>query len=129
MEHIELYDKTLRDGAQSEGISFSVSDKLKIAEKLDELVIHFIEGGRPGANPKDMEFFKKVKALKFKKSKSVAFGSTRRAHSIAPCRRCGSAAHPAFQHPAPIPDTPSHPRPWWSSQKGQSNVRRPCSYP
>ena len=83
MSKIELYDTTLRDGAQSEGISFSVSDKLKIAEKLDELGIHFIEGGWPGTNPKDMEFFKRVKALKFKRSKIVAFGSTRHANSKA----------------------------------------------
>ena len=81
MAKIELYDTTLRDGAQSEGISFSVNDKLKISEKLDELGIHFIEGGWPGANPKDMEFFKKIRALKLKKSKIVAFGSTRHANS------------------------------------------------
>ena len=83
MAKIELYDTTLRDGAQSEGISFSVSDKLKIAGKLDELGIHFIEGGWPGANPKDMEFFKSVKALKFKRAHIVAFGSTRHANSKA----------------------------------------------
>ena len=81
MSKIELYDTTLRDGAQSEGISFSVSDKLKISEKLDELGIHFIEGGWPGANPKDMEFFSKVKTLKLKNSRIVAFGSTRHANS------------------------------------------------
>lgn len=79
MERIELYDTTLRDGAQSEGISFSVADKLKICEKLDELGIHFIEGGWPGANSKDAEFFKKAVALRLKNSKMVAFGSTRRA--------------------------------------------------
>lgn len=83
MTKIELYDTTLRDGAQSEGISFSVSDKLKISEKLDELGIHFIEGGWPGTNPKDMEFFSKVKGLKFKRSKIVAFGSTRHSSSSA----------------------------------------------
>src|SRR3989338_3004861 len=83
MEKTELYDTTLRDGAQSEGISFSVSDKLKICEKLDELGIHFIEGGWPGANPKDMNFYKKAKALKLKNSELVAFGSTRHAHSLA----------------------------------------------
>ncbi len=77
---IELYDTTLRDGAQSEGVSFSVSDKLKICEKIDELGIHFIEGGWPGANPKDMAFFRKAKRLKLKNSQIVAFGSTRRAH-------------------------------------------------
>ena len=83
MTKIELYDTTLRDGAQSEGISFSVSDKLKICEKLDELGVHFIEGGWPGANPKDMSFFKAAKSLKLKKSKLVAFGSTRHARSKA----------------------------------------------
>ncbi|MCM8790353.1 MAG: citramalate synthase [Candidatus Omnitrophica bacterium] len=75
----ELYDTTLRDGAQSEGISFSVSDKLKICGKLDSLGIHFIEGGWPGANPKDMEFFRKAKNLRLENSKLVAFGSTRHA--------------------------------------------------
>lgn len=76
MQSIELYDTTLRDGAQSEGISFSVSDKLKICEKLDSVGIHFIEGGWPGANPKDMSFFRKAKDLRLKNSKLVAFGST-----------------------------------------------------
>lgn len=83
MSKIELYDTTLRDGAQSEGISFSVSDKLKICEKLDLLGVHFIEGGWPGANPKDMEFFKKAKVLKLKNSSLVAFGSTCRAKTKA----------------------------------------------
>jgi 2-isopropylmalate synthase len=83
MLKIELYDTTLRDGAQSEGISFSVADKLKICEKLDAVGIHFIEGGWPGANPKDMEFFKKVRSLKLKNSNVVAFGSTRRARAAA----------------------------------------------
>jgi len=77
MQKIELYDTTLRDGAQAEGVSFSVNDKLRIAEKLDEIDIHYIEGGWPGANPKDITFFKKVSKLKLKNSKIVAFGSTR----------------------------------------------------
>jgi len=81
MAMIELYDTTLRDGAQSEGISFSVEDKLKICQKLDQLGIHFIEGGWPGANPKDMVFFRKAKALKLRRSKLVAFGSTQHATS------------------------------------------------
>lgn len=76
MARIELYDTTLRDGAQSEGISFSVNDKLKICEKLDSVGVHFIEGGWPGANPKDMEFFKKAVRLKLKNSHLTAFGST-----------------------------------------------------
>ena len=75
---VELYDTTLRDGAQTQGISFSVSDKIRIAEKLDELGMHYIEGGWPGANPKDVDFFKKAKKLKLKNSKLAAFGSTRR---------------------------------------------------
>ncbi|WP_297213851.1 MULTISPECIES: citramalate synthase [Thermodesulfovibrio] len=75
---IEIYDTTLRDGAQAEDISFSLEDKLKITEKLDELGVHYIEGGWPGSNPKDAEFFKKVKKLNLKNSKIVAFGSTHR---------------------------------------------------
>ena len=78
MKKVELYDTTLRDGAQQEGISFTVSDKLKIAQKLDELGINYIEGGWPGANPKDTEFFAKAMSLKLKNSLLVAFGSTRR---------------------------------------------------
>lgn len=77
---IYIYDTTLRDGAQTEGISFSVKDKMRVARKLDELGVDFIEGGWPGSNPKDNEFFKEaVKGLKLKKAKLVAFGSTRRA--------------------------------------------------
>ncbi|HDP69257.1 MAG TPA: citramalate synthase, partial [Actinobacteria bacterium] len=75
---VKLYDTTLRDGAQREGLSLSVEDKLKITAKLDELGIHYIEGGWPGSNPKDVEYFKQVKKLKLKNSKVVAFGSTRR---------------------------------------------------
>lgn len=75
---IILYDTTLRDGAQTEGISLSVSDKLRITRKLDEFGIHFIEGGWPGSNPKDANFFKAVKRLRLKNSRVVAFGSTRR---------------------------------------------------
>jgi len=76
MVQVQLYDTILRDGAQQEGISFSVADKLKIVQKLDELGIHFIEGGWPGANPKDTEFFIKAKGLNLKNSVLVAFGST-----------------------------------------------------
>lgn len=78
---VQLYDTTLRDGAQREGISFSVVDKLHIAQKLDEMGIHFIEGGWPGSNPKDIEFFSRAKKLKLKNAQMVAFGSTRRANS------------------------------------------------
>ena len=80
MKKVHIYDTTLRDGAQFEGISFSVKDKLRISRKLDELGVDFIEGGWPGANPKDNEFFAvAAKELKLKKSKLTAFGSTRRA--------------------------------------------------
>ena len=79
MPQIQLYDTTLRDGAQQKGISFSVSDKLKIARKLDELGIHFIEGGWPGSNPKDAEFFIKAQDLALSNAILVAFGSTRKA--------------------------------------------------
>jgi len=75
---LQLYDTTLRDGAQMEGISLSVEDKLRIARKLDELGVHFIEGGWPGANPKDVEFFQRAPDLRLR-AKLVAFGSTRRA--------------------------------------------------
>ncbi len=76
---IELYDTTLRDGTQMEGISLSVEDKLKIASKLDELGVHYIEGGWPGSNPKDAEFFVRASGLALKSAKLAAFGATRRA--------------------------------------------------
>jgi len=75
---IQLYDTTLRDGSQKEGISFSAVDKIEIARKLDNLGIQFIEGGWPGSNPKDAEFFQKAKSLKLKNANLVVFGSTRR---------------------------------------------------
>jgi 2-isopropylmalate synthase len=76
---VELYDTTLRDGTQMEGISLSVEDKLKIARKLDELGVHYIEGGYPGSNPKDIEFFKRASKLELKNARLAAFGSTRKA--------------------------------------------------
>ena len=76
---VKLYDTTLRDGTQGEGVSLSVQDKLRICGRLDEMGIHYIEGGFPGSNPKDIEFFKEVKRLKLKTAKVAAFGSTRRA--------------------------------------------------
>jgi 2-isopropylmalate synthase len=75
---VEIYDTTLRDGSQGEGINFSVMDKLRIAEKLDSFGIHYIEGGWPGSNPKDIEFFAEAKRRKFKYARLAAFGSTRR---------------------------------------------------
>ncbi len=78
-EKILIYDTTLRDGTQGEEVNFSVDDKLAIAKKLDDLGIDYIEGGWPGSNPKDKEFFERAKNLSLKHAKIVAFGSTLRA--------------------------------------------------
>ncbi len=80
---INIFDSTLRDGAQAEGISFLVGDKIKIAKALDELGVDFIEAGNPGSNQKDLDFFKEAQNIEFKHSKLVAFGSTRRCNSNA----------------------------------------------
>ncbi|MFN7253063.1 MAG: citramalate synthase [Anaerobacillus sp.] len=77
-EQVFLYDTTLRDGTQGEGVSLSVDDKLKIVKKLDQLGVHYIEGGWPGSNPKDMEFFERVQKLELSHSRITAFGSTRK---------------------------------------------------
>lgn len=77
---VELYDTTLRDGAQYEGISLSVEDKVAIAKRLDQLGVHYIEGGWPGSNPKDAEFFEIAKTMRFENATLAAFGSTRRAN-------------------------------------------------
>lgn len=79
---IDIFDSTLRDGAQAEGISFSVEDKIKIVRALDSLGIRYIEAGNPGSNPKDLEFFEEVKKMDLKNSEIVAFGSTRRCGTI-----------------------------------------------
>ena len=81
MQQIFLYDTTLRDGTQGEDVSFSVEDKLRIAQRLDGFGIHYIEGGWPGSNPKDLEFFRRAKDLRLAHAKLAAFGSTRRAQS------------------------------------------------
>ncbi|MCL2276975.1 MAG: citramalate synthase [Treponema sp.] len=78
MTDIEILDTTLRDGAQGEGINFSLRDKIAVAEALDELGVTWIEAGNPGSNPKDMEFFKIFSSLKLKNAKICAFGSTRK---------------------------------------------------
>ncbi len=78
-DKIFIYDTTLRDGTQGEDVSFSVDDKLAIAKKLDELGVDYIEGGWPGSNPKDRDFFERAKDLKLNNAKIVAFGSTLRA--------------------------------------------------
>ena len=75
---VEMYDTTLRDGSQGEGINFSVLDKLRIAERLDAFGIHYIEGGWPGSNPKDIEFFAEARKKRLKHARLAAFGSTRR---------------------------------------------------
>ena len=81
MAAIELYDTTLRDGAQMEGISPSVDDKLAIAERLDASGFHYIEGGYAGANPKDDEFFRRARGLRLRNAILASFGNTRRADS------------------------------------------------
>ena len=75
---IEILDTTLRDGAQTEGISFSCEDKIRIARRLDDFGIGLVEAGWPGSNPKDVEFFTKAKSIPWKNTKMVAFGATRR---------------------------------------------------
>ena len=79
VKRVSVLDTTLRDGAQREGISFSVKDKLRIAQKLDELGVAYIEGGWPGSNPKDTEFFARARDMSFRYARLAAFGSTRRA--------------------------------------------------
>ena len=83
---VEIYDTTLRDGSQGEGINFSVMDKLRIAEKLDAFGIHYIEGGWPGSNPKDIEFFAEARRRKFAMS-STNCESSRNCASDFPGRR------------------------------------------
>lgn len=75
---VTVYDTTLRDGTQGTGISFSVQDKLRVAERLDDFGVHYIEGGWPGSNPKDAEFFAEAAKRKWRQAKLVAFGMTRR---------------------------------------------------
>ncbi len=76
---IEIYDTTLRDGSQGEGITLSVEDKVRIARRLDDFGMDFIEGGWPGSNPKDEEFFERMKSVPLKRARLASFGSTRRA--------------------------------------------------
>ena len=80
MNKLELYDTTLRDGTQQQGISLSVEDKIAITKKLDDLGVDFIEGGYAGANPKDDEYFKKISEIKLENAKIAAFGNTRKAN-------------------------------------------------
>src|SRR5919198_3764791 len=78
MARIHIYDTTLRDGSQGEGVNFSLQDKLLITQRLDELGVDFIEGGYPLSNPKDFEYFQEVRKLPLKHARVAAFGMTRR---------------------------------------------------
>jgi 2-isopropylmalate synthase len=75
---VKIYDTTLRDGAQGEGVNFSMEDKVRIARRLDQFGVHYIEGGWPGSNPKDVRFFQQMQGVTLKNAKLAAFGSTRR---------------------------------------------------
>ncbi len=77
-KNIIVYDSTLRDGAQAQGVSFTVEDKIKIVQKLDDLGVSYIEAGNPGSNPKDLAFFERITSLTLKQAKIIAFGSTRK---------------------------------------------------
>ncbi|MCL6444890.1 MAG: citramalate synthase, partial [Alicyclobacillus sp.] len=79
-QRVYIYDTTLRDGAQGEGVSFTIADKLEMVRRLDAFGIDYIEGGWPGSNEKDLEFFERLKSVPLKHSKVVAFTSTRRKH-------------------------------------------------
>src|SRR4051795_4251736 len=83
MTRIQIYDTTLRDGSQGEGINFSLHDKLLLTRRLDELGVDSIEGGYPLSNPKDFEYFQDVRKLPLKHAKVVAFGMTRRKNADA----------------------------------------------
>ena len=76
-EKIVLFDTTLRDGGQTRGVHFSVEDKIKLTMELDELGIEYIEGGWPGSNPKDIQFFDEMKKISLKSAKLTSFSSTR----------------------------------------------------
>ena len=88
MSRVSIYDTTLRDGSQGEGVNFSLQDKLLLTRKLDELGIDFIEGGYPLSNPKDFEYFQAVRELTLKHAKVVAFGMTRRKNAPAETDTC-----------------------------------------
>ena len=74
--HIKIYDTTLRDGTQGEGVSFSMEDKVRIATRLDALGVHYIEGGWPGSNPKDLRFFRRMQDVTLKHARLAAFSMT-----------------------------------------------------
>jgi 2-isopropylmalate synthase len=78
MKDVLIYDTTLRDGCQAEDISFTLEDKLRITEKLEELGVDYIEGGYPGSNSRDADYFKEVRKLHLKNAKIASFGTTRK---------------------------------------------------
>src|SRR5262245_41184380 len=80
---IKIYDTTLRDGTQGEGVSFSMEDKVRLASRLDALGVHYIEGGWPGSNPKDLRFFRRMQDVTLKHARLAAFSMTRRAGGTA----------------------------------------------
>jgi len=80
---VKVFDTTLRDGTQGEGVNFSMEDKVRIAKRLDDFGVHYIEGGWPGSNPKDVRFFEHMQGVTLKTSKLAAFGSTRRPNTPA----------------------------------------------
>lgn len=80
-QNVLIYDTTLRDGSQAEGVSFTVASKLRVAQKLDQFEVDYIEGGWPGSNPRDMAFFEQATELTLRHAKIAAFGSTRRANT------------------------------------------------
>src|SRR4029078_13161656 len=87
---IKIYDTTLRDGTQGEGVSFSMEDKVRLARRLDALGIHYIEGGWPDSNPKDLRFFRRMQDVTLKQAKLAAFSMTRRAGGM-------TQSHPNMQ--------------------------------
>src|SRR6478736_6798721 len=99
MARIQIYDTTLRDGSQGEGVNFSLQDKLLIAQRLDELGVDYVEGGYPLSNPKDAEFFRAIRDIDLKNARITAFGMTRR-RDIAPEDDTGMKALVAAGTPA-----------------------------
>src|SRR5215213_1440778 len=98
MSRVFVYDTTLRDGSQGEGVNFSLQDKLLITKKLDDLGVDFIEGGYPLSNPKDFEYFQEVRKLPLKHARVAAFGMTRRKNVEAaqdPCLKALVDSHAA----------------------------------
>jgi 2-isopropylmalate synthase len=109
---IEVYDTTLRDGSQAEGITYSVEDKIRIARRLDEFGMDFVEGGWPGSNPKDEEFFERMKSVTLKRARLAAFGSTpSRRRTTRNCASCLPRRHPSSRS---------------SVSRGRSTFSMPC---